>query len=347
MKKALKLIVTLNYLNMYGAMLKFFLLKNQKPIHLKNSSNFKMQFLKLNAVLLIVLINCTVSFCQISDTVKTAVVDSTQTSRPDEFVYTKPRPFAFVTKLPKTMAWSAKESFSKKSIPAWGIITSSTLVLIACDQDITDGVKRFSRYIGLDNENKYKTVVGFNVGSTHFDAYQLPQNLNSVFYSLGEGSTSLLLCGGMSLYGIAYKDNRARQTSSQILQAQLALGITCQILKRVAGRESPAASTAPGGVWRPFTKPSEYQKAVSHHDAFPSGHLATMMATVTVLAGNYPEKRWIIPVGYSVIGVTGLAMINNGVHWAGDYPLALGIGYICGKMAVKMNKLMTAKAKRK
>jgi hypothetical protein len=27
-------------------------------------------------------------------------------------------------------------------------------------------------------------------------------------------------------------------------------------------------------------------------------------------------------------------MINNGVHWISDYPLALGIGYLFGKIIV-------------
>ncbi len=27
-------------------------------------------------------------------------------------------------------------------------------------------------------------------------------------------------------------------------------------------------------------------------------------------------------------------MINNGVHWMSDYPLALGIGYLFGKLIV-------------
>ena len=64
-----------------------------------------------------------------------------------------------------------------------------------------------------------------------------------------------------------------------------------------------------------------------------------MMATSsTALAMNYPEKRWIRPAGYGLISLVGFAMINNGVHWAGDYPLALGIGYITAKATVHLNR---------
>ena len=50
--------------------------------------------------------------------------------------------------------------------------------------------------------------------------------------------------------------------------------------------------------------------------------------------GFYPEKKWIKPVGYSLIGLTGFAMMNNKVHWAGDYPLAIALGYVAGCITV-------------
>ena len=62
------------------------------------------------------------------------------------------------------------------------------------------------------------------------------------------------------------------------------------------------------------------------------------MSTVTILALNYPEKRYIKPVGYSLIGLVGLAMINNNVHWASDYPMAIALGYLCAKQVVKRNR---------
>jgi hypothetical protein len=262
-------------------------------------------------------------------------------------LYQKPKPFAFVTQLPRTFVNVTSGTFRKKSLPALGAIAASSLILIHYDQKITDGVQHFSHYIGLSNENAYKSGISFNLGSSKIHAYDIPQNLNSVLYSIGEGSTTMAICAGLFTYGRIKNDYRARQTSSQILQSQLALGIIAQLLKRACGRESPASSTASGGVWRPFTNWGDYQKHVSHYDAFPSGHLATMMATLVVVADNYPEKKWIKPVGYTLMGLTGFAMVNNGVHWAGDYPLALGIGYICGKVAVKMNRIVFKRAKRK
>jgi hypothetical protein len=124
------------------------------------------------------------------------------------------------------------------------------------------------------------------------------------------------------------------------VQATVATGFMTQFLKRTTGRESPFRATQAGGHWRPFPKPSTYQTHVPMYDAFPSGHMGTMVSTYVVLTENYPEKKWIRPVGLSIISLVGLAMINNDVHWASDYPLAAGMGYAFGKATVHLNRFV-------
>ena len=115
-----------------------------------------------------------------------------------------------------------------------------------------------------------------------------------------------------------------------------------QLLKHITGRQSPFTSTAPGGLWRPFPNQAVYAKNVPHYDAFPSGHLATAMATVTVIASNYEDYKFIRPLGYTLMGVLGYAMLNNGVHWASDYPLGLALGYAFAKIAVNKGRMPVA-----
>jgi hypothetical protein len=261
--------------------------------------------------------------------------------------YQKPRSFSFVTQVPKVLSISFKNTFSKKSLPALSAITVSTLVLIAFDHKITNSTQNFSNNIGIRSDILYRNVIGFKLGSKYIPVYQAPQNFNTAIYSLGEGFTSVVLTGAMFVYGKVKDDNRALQTASQIMQSQFAVGIFSQLGKRIAGRESPRVKTGAGGVWRPLVSFSDFQKHTSRYDAFPSGHLASMMATVTVLISNYPEKKWLKPLGYGLIGLVGYGMINNGVHWAGDYPLALGIGYLCGKASVNLNRFVGSGAKPK
>ena len=255
-------------------------------------------------------------------------------------VYKKPKAFSFITQVPRTIGLSAQMTFRKKSIPAIVTITGLSLALISSDQSITNGVQHFGRYIGVDATRNYGASLDIKLGGQKFTVYDVPKNFNTVVYSLGEGLASVALSGVLLGVGKVNRDYRMIQTSSQIVQVQLAVGVIAQSIKRISGRESPFQATAPGGVWRPLPTFSVFQHQTSKYDAFPSGHLATLAATFTVLTMNYPEKRWIKWVGGGVMSLVGLSMINNGVHWAGDYPLALGIGYVTGYATVKLNRLV-------
>jgi len=246
----------------------------------------------------------------------------------------KPRPFEFVTNVPSDLAMFGKTVVAKKNLPKIGMLIGATAILVALDQPLLDAAQQFGRYIHLDAERKFTRAISFNIGNFAVPVLDVPQNLNSAFYFIGEGWPSILVAGSFYGYGIFTNDYRARQTSSQLAEMFFTLAITTQVLKRITGRQSPFNSTTPGGEWHPFTKPSVYQEDVSNYDAFTSGHLATIMATVTILSGNYPDSKFIKPVGYSIMGLLGYAMMNNGVHWAGDYPIAIAIGYTCGKIAL-------------
>ncbi|GMN08056.1 hypothetical protein MTsPCn5_34450 [Croceitalea sp. MTPC5] len=114
------------------------------------------------------------------------------------------------------------------------------------------------------------------------------------------------------------------------------IGVITQTIKRFAGRQSPGPaidSGNPGGHWTLFLRIKEYQTRTSNYDAMPSGHVATFMATITVIATNYPEIKWIKPVGYTLMGIMAFEMMSSRVHWASDYPLGLFIGYVVGKAA--------------
>ena len=246
----------------------------------------------------------------------------------------KPRPFEFITNVPSDLVSFGKAVVSKKNLPALGLLVGTTAVLVAFDQQLLDGAQQFGRFIHLDGERKFTRAISFNIGSFEVPVLDLPQNLNSALYFIGEGWPSILVAGSFYGYGIFKDDYRARQTSSQLAEMFFTLAVTTQVLKRMTGRQSPMKSTSPGGEWHPFTNLGTYQADVANYDAFPSGHLATLMATVTIISGNYPSNKFIKPLGYSLMGVLGFAMMNNSVHWAGDYPIAIAIGYTCGKIAL-------------
>ena len=264
------------------------------------------------------------------DTIKLVKAQVVDIDSSTSLLFYKTRPFGFFGYVPRNIADFCKVTTRKKNLPKVGMLVGGTAVLIALDQKIIDASQQFGRFIHLDPEKKFSTAIALG----NVKVLEIPKNLNSAFYFLGEGWPSILIATSFYGYGSFAKDYRALQTSSELTEMFLTLAVTVQFVKRITGRESPDVSTAPGGVWRPFPNPSYYQKHVSHFDAFPSGHLATAMATITIVSGNYPTNRWVKPVGYSIMGILGYSMLNNGVHWASDYPLAIAIGYTYGKIAL-------------
>lgn len=278
--------------------------------------------------------NDTLVYKPYKDTVRLTKAQIYDLNSSESLLIYKPRPFEFIKHVPSDLAMFGKAVVSKKNLPKLGLLIGTTAVLVAFDQPLLDAAQQFGRFIHLDAERKFTRAISFNIGSFEVPVLDVPQNLNSALYFIGEGWPSILVAGSFYGYGIFTNDYRARQTSSQLAEMFFTLAITTQVLKRVTGRQSPMKSTKPGGEWHPFTNPGTYQADVANYDAFPSGHLATIMATVTILAGNYPSNKYIKPVGYSLMGLLGYAMMNNSVHWAGDYPIAIAIGYTCGKIAL-------------
>lgn len=283
------------------------------------------------------------------DTVRIVKAQVVEIDSIHSMVYYRPKPFQFAKNVPLDIYQLGKTSFSKKNLPKLGAILAGTAILVAIDQPILDAAQQLGRYINLDPAKKSKTVIEMNFGSFHVPVLDLPQNVNSTIYFLGEGWPSIMIAGGFYSFGLIANDYRALQTTSQMAEMFFTLAITTQFLKRISGRESPwvamgsDGSGKSGGIWQPFPPPAHYQNDVPRHDAFPSGHLATAMATVTILSGNYPENKYIKPVGYTLMGLLGYSMLNNGVHWISDYPLAIAIGYTCGKIALSRGRNLITK----
>ena len=150
---------------------------------------------------------------------------------------------------------------------------------------------------------------------------------------VGDGRPQFGLAAAFAAYGFVAKDSRALRTGSQIVETILASGTVVQVLKHITGRESPFVSSVPGGRWDLFPNQIEYSKHVPHYDAYPSGHVTTALATVTVVIENYPEWWWARPVGYLAVAGLAVSMGNTGIHWYSDYPLAVVLGYSFGMIA--------------
>ncbi|MCV9928717.1 phosphatase PAP2 family protein [Flavobacterium sp. LS1R49] len=241
------------------------------------------------------------------------------------YTYKKPHLFDFITKLPKDFTGTIKDIGNKENLIALGVSAVTTVALLPADQYLLDQSREIGEKIGLQETARYK-----NFGPLS----NIPPNITSGIYLLGNGTTPLLLSLGFASYGLIKDDYRSLNTASGLIESLAISGVFSQTIKRVTGRQSPAPAIAdgnPGGAWNPFPSFKAFASNTPNYDAFPSGHLMTATAALYVIMGNYPEVKWIKPVGYSLITVLGFEMVQGGVHWVSDYPVALVMGYIIGK----------------
>ena len=272
-----------------------------------------------------------------------ASVIVTAKKAPREHLYARPKPFSFLTNLPADVWDITKSPFEKNGWKGFLAVAASTAILIHYDQPILDGAIQMGKNIHWQPQNDYKVVLSIKKSGGNIKLFVVPQNINSAFYNLGEGWIGVAIGGGFWLQGKIANNYRSLQTASDMLESFLSAAVITQAIKRATGRESPFERTTPGGRWRPFPSFKDFANNTSNYDAFPSGHLTTLMTSITILADNYPENKWIKPIGYTLMGLTGFAMMNTEVHWAGDYPLALALGYLNGKIITGRHKKLIHK----
>jgi hypothetical protein len=291
----------------------------------------------MKPILIILLLFTVNAFSQGNDSIKKEKSSEQAYQIRDDlqYVYKRPKFFSFITNIPKNYANLGKESVRKKNLKWLGLTLASTLILFPADEGMLDATKNI-RNLGVTKDHDYGKILN------HTD---YPKNTSAAMYHLGHGNTSLLIGSGLLIVGGFKKDYRAIQTSSEILEGILTLGVLTQGIKRITGRESPELSTRPGGKWSSYPGWNEYMTNTGSYDAMPSGHVATLTSTVTILAKNYPNAKWIKPVGYSLIGVLSIEMMNSGVHWVSDYPLGFLIGYSVGAVVSdsRITKIKTDK----
>lgn len=212
------------------------------------------------------------------------------------------------TNVPSDYYHLLKNTFSLKKIPDLFAVSLLTSSLLLIDQS------------------------GWKFQRSLFNKVKFDRDLSGIAIGMGNGKYQFMTSALFASAGIIFHDERALKTGSNIAEAVLSTGLLVQVLKRITGRESPYASSEAGGDWLFMPSIKEYQKNQPKYYSFPSGHLSTATAVVTVIANNYPDLKWIKPVGYSLLGILSLSLVNEGMHWYSDFPLAFLLGYSLGNI---------------
>ncbi len=217
--------------------------------------------------------------------------------------------YQMITNIPSDYSKFFTQAANVKMIPSYLGIAALTGSLMTIDQKTWS----FQRRLYLRSPLDHKT--------------------SSFVVNFGNGTYQFLGAALFAGTGLIFNNERALRTGSNIAEAVLTTGIFVQVLKRIAGRESPIASSETGGDWKLVPSIKQYQKNQPKYYSFPSGHLSTATAILTVIANNYPDEKWIRPVSYPLLAVLGFSLVNKGMHWYSDLPLAYFLGYTFGNIA--------------
>ena len=166
------------------------------------------------------------------------------------------------------------------------------------------------------------------------------RNVSDIAVKMGDGRYQFLAAAVFAIPGLIFHNETAFKTGSNIAEAVICTGLLVQALKRITGRESPAAATMRGGDWDPFPSIKQYQQHQPSFYSFPSGHLTTATAVLTVIANNYPDEKWIRPLEYPLLGILSATLVAKGMHWYSDLPLAYFLGYSLGNIIAPKSKLL-------
>ena len=240
-----------------------------------------------------------------------------------------------LTELPKSAKRSLTTAFSKEAVGPWLWIGGTTALTYKYDEEMLADAKRLGRKWDIPEDDKTEAKIKF-AGQ---DILRLPTDKGSALYFLGDGWMHTAVGGGFLATGKLTDSTRPVNTGYEIFHGMFLSTIFNQALKRSFGRESPKQSSQARGKWRFFPNPKKYSANTEKYDAMPSGHLKTATMTFTVIAANYPEyKYWIYPLQAIWSAALSFQMMNNGVHWASDYPLGFAMGLLYGHTALHMGE---------
>jgi len=153
--------------------------------------------------------------------------------------YDNTKAFSWAYHIPRDLGQFPGFAFRAENKETLLGLTAGSVALWAFDQGLLDGAQQFGRFANLKAASTQKTLVyiPFRIGSANLPfEFNVPDNLNSAFYYLGDGWTHLAVASSFWIYGGVKKDNRALRTSSQLGEAIFSTGLVVQTLKRLAAR---------------------------------------------------------------------------------------------------------------
>ncbi len=139
-----------------------------------------------------------------------------------------------------------------------------------------------------------------------------------------------LVSGLIYTGGLAFGEDKIRETGLMVFEAGAFSGIVTTVLKVSFGRERPYVS-GEKLKFHPFSFGG------NKFYSLPSGHATLSFAISTVLASRF-ENKFLKALIYMPAFLTALARVYNNQHWFSDVFLGSAIGYFSGVYVINAHK---------
>jgi membrane-associated phospholipid phosphatase len=153
----------------------------------------------------------------------------------------------------------------------------------------------------------------------------------------GENITVLSASALFYLGGLAFHNEKAKQTGVLSVEALAHAGLIVTIGKYFTGRQRPSYNNGKDNWhWFPASmKVFSAGHSQSEYDAFPSGHTIAAWSVATVIARQYKDKKIIPVICYTLATCVGLSRITEDAHWMSDVIVGAALGYSIGTFVVR------------
>jgi membrane-associated phospholipid phosphatase len=211
--------------------------------------------------------------------------------------------------------WTSPLRITKKRFCFWVPIIGATMISLANDEKI------YNDFISF--EAKHKWV----------------KDVSPIITYGGDGKPLICLSGLIYLSGIAFNNEKAKQTAIMGIEALCHAGLIVTVGKLTTGRQRPEFDN---GIdewhWFPATFRQFGSDPQPKYDAFPSGHTIAVWSVATVIAKQYKDCILVPIIAYTVATGVGLSRIMLSEHWMSDVIIGGALGYTIGSFEVRERK---------
>lgn len=134
----------------------------------------------------------------------------------------------------------------------------------------------------------------------------------------GNQYTSVAVPLTMYFAGRGLRNERMRRTGLLGLAAVAHASTLVHSLKFITARQRPEDGEHHGLFWRTG-------------DSFPSGHAANSWALATVIAHEYPDKKWVRWTAYGAATAVSVSRVGHGRHFPSDVVVGSTLGILIGR----------------